>query len=117
MAYRKEATIEYSKGARGTIYTVGEVRRLGIGASLCFNTFDGDYEGPTRVEKILPWRVVYTRIRAGVYEMTCVRQLIAEGRVVEANWNGKMAVSDGKDLPDHTIDFTQGGPLTTPTVD
>lgn len=105
--YRKEATIEYTRGAKGSIFTVGEVRRLGIGASLCFNTFDGSYEGPTEVEKIFPWRVNYKRIRAGVYEMTCVRQLIAEGRVVEANWNGKMTVTAGEDIPDHAIDFSQ----------
>lgn len=103
----EEATIEYSKGARGTIHTVGEVRSLRIGASLCFNRFDGDCEGPTGVEKVLPWRVADTRIRAGAYDMIRVRQLSVEGRVVEANWNGKMVVADGEDLGAHTIACTQ----------
>lgn len=106
-AYRQEATIEYSKGAAGTIFTVGEVRRLGIGVSLCFNTFDGEYTGPTCVEKVLPWRVTYKRTGVGTYDMTCLRQIIAEGHLVEAHWHGKMIIADGEDLPDHTIDFVQ----------
>ncbi|WP_299425992.1 hypothetical protein [uncultured Meiothermus sp.] len=107
MVYQQEATIEYSKGATGSIFTLGEVRRLGIGVSLCFNRFDGEYQGPTEVERVFPWQVFYTRAGVGRYEITCLRQIIAEGQLVEARWNGKMVVVEGEDLPDHSIDFVQ----------
>jgi hypothetical protein len=33
-AYKQEITIEYTKGAQGLIYTVGDVRNMDLGASL-----------------------------------------------------------------------------------
>lgn len=87
-AYHEEATIMYTEGAKGVIYTRGDVRRLGDTASLCFNVFEGCYDGPTEVEEVYPWEVFYRAISDNRYQITCCRQFKAEGVFVEATWNG-----------------------------
>ncbi|WP_027882920.1 hypothetical protein [Meiothermus rufus] len=94
-AYTEEATIAYKKGAKGVIYTKGVVKRLDNTVSLCFNVFEGHYEGPTEVEEVFPWEVSYKTISGNRYQVTCHRQFKAEGTLVEATWNGLLVIEDG----------------------
>lgn len=96
-----EAPVSY----RGLL--ISSYEQIQIGVSFSFNRFEGECAGPTEVDQAFPWREVYRRVSNGEYSVTGVRQLVAEGHLVEARWEGKIIVMDGEDLLDHSIDFVQ----------
>ena len=105
-AYYQEAIIEYTSGAKGLIHTTGDVRVVN-GVSMCFNTFNGTYDGPVNVDEILPWEVEYKRVSGDRYQIKSTLQFKAEGILVEARWSGYLIVRDESKLPDCAIRFSQ----------
>ncbi|MCS7067952.1 MAG: hypothetical protein NZN28_04885, partial [Meiothermus sp.] len=91
----------------GLIYTTGDVRGVDAGISMCFNVFNGDYDGPVNVTRVLPWEVNYELVAENRYRITSVRQFEAEGTLVEARWNGFFVIHDGPTLPNCAVKFDQ----------
>lgn len=73
---------------------------------MCFNTFNGNYDGPVNVDKVLPWAVEYKPISGNRYQITSTRQFEAEGTVVEAQWKGFLIIEETK-LPSCAVKFIQ----------
>jgi hypothetical protein len=53
-----------------------------------YNSFEGDYQGPTKAIKVHPFTVNYRRMSASRYHMSATRTVETDSGLVEANWNG-----------------------------
>jgi hypothetical protein len=108
--YSSEEFIRYGGAATGEIRSTKRVHSLPNGISMAFTTFDGVYEGPVGVEKILPCTDKYMRTDARKFEVQGTRELLVGGRKVTTDYSGMLTlVGDqvGEEaLAGWTTDFT-----------